>query len=115
MYYAGYIKRLVPFFATFAVGVLITGFFFGFSGPRFRARGWERHIQNERLRTENDQLREENEELRQKLGIDSEDRHTHCKRSIDLETGKETYSLMPDEAPPPPLKVPAKISTMRGK
>jgi len=60
----GWIKRVLPFFATFAVGIFIAGLF-GFGGPRFGRHGrWERRMEFERLRTENEELRNENLRLR---------------------------------------------------
>lgn len=95
----GLFKRLVPFFLTFAVGLFIASFFVNISGPRFgfgnRAR---RFHEMQQLRIERDQLRDEVEALR------TENRHANCKRSVDLETGKETYSLMPLDVPPPPAR-----------
>ena len=64
----GWLKRMLPFLATFAVGVFIASFFvsvgpsFGFSEHRMR-----RFQEMQRLRVENDQLREDNERLRNRL------------------------------------------------
>lgn len=58
---------MLPFFATFAVGLFIASFFVDVTGPNFRARGWERHQQNERLRAENEHLRNENLRLRNQM------------------------------------------------
>ncbi len=65
----GLVKRVLPFFATFVIGIFIASFFVDVGGPRFnfRARGWERHQMNERLRTENEQLRNENLRLQNEL------------------------------------------------
>lgn len=63
----GFVKRMLPFFATFAVGLFIASFFVSITGPNFRTRGWERHKQNERLRAENEQLRNENLRLKNQL------------------------------------------------
>lgn len=66
----GFIRRMLPFFATFAVGLFIASFFVSVGVPRFqgfRGRGWERHKMNERLRSENDELRNENLRLRNEL------------------------------------------------
>ncbi|MFM9903691.1 MAG: hypothetical protein ACKVQJ_03860 [Pyrinomonadaceae bacterium] len=95
-----WLKRLLPFFVTFAIGLFIASFFVnvrlsGFRG--FRAHGWERHQQMQRLRIENEELRNENLRLR------NESDHSHCKRSIDLETGEEVDSLMPLDAPESPV------------
>jgi hypothetical protein len=63
----GFIRRMLPFFATFAVGLFIASFFVSVGAPRFRGRGWERHQMNERLRIENEELRNENLRLRNEL------------------------------------------------
>lgn len=63
----GWIKRLLPFVATFAVGVFIASFFvdIGASGDRCR-RGKKRH-EMQRLRAEVDELRNENLRLRNQM------------------------------------------------
>ncbi|MEO6655033.1 MAG: hypothetical protein ABIO36_03040 [Pyrinomonadaceae bacterium] len=102
---------MLPFFSTFAVGIFIASFFVdvGMSRFRGRARGWERHQQNERLRMENDQLRMENEQLHDQL--ESVDRIPHRldrMKNIDLTTGEETEITLPVDAPmaPPVPNVP---------
>ncbi|MBP9664410.1 MAG: hypothetical protein KBD94_07280 [Pyrinomonadaceae bacterium] len=66
----GWIKRLIPFAATFAVGVFIASFFvdIGASGDHCR-RGKKRH-EMQRLRVEIDELRNENLRLRNQLDND---------------------------------------------
>ena len=62
----GLLKRLLPFFATFAVGLLIASFFVDISGPRF---GRGRHMRHEmhQLRIENQQQREEIRQLHEQI------------------------------------------------
>ena len=60
----GFIRRMLPFFATFAVGLFVASFFVSVGGPRFRGRGGECRRQYERLRIENEELRRENIQLK---------------------------------------------------
>ena len=62
----GLLKRMLPFFATFAAAIFITSFFVDLSTPRF---GRGRFMRNEmrRLESENNRLRQENEELHEQL------------------------------------------------
>lgn len=57
----GFLKRMLPFFATFAIGVFIASFFVSLSGRGFRGHG--RHHEIQRLRIENEELRNENMRL----------------------------------------------------
>lgn len=60
----GLIKRVLPFFATFAVGIFIASFFVSV-GPNWGRHGrWHLKAEMERLQTENDELRNENLRLR---------------------------------------------------
>ena len=100
----GWIKRLFPFVATFAVGVFIASFFvdIGASSDRCR-RGKKRH-EVQRLRAEIDELRNENLRLRNQLENDE----TQVIRRIDLDHEFEGTALdglahpLP-AAPPPPI------------
>jgi hypothetical protein len=69
----GFFKRMLPFLATFMVGLFVAGLFSGFGGGRFRGRGWERRHECERMRSENEQLREENQRLRNGNGASGSD------------------------------------------
>lgn len=69
----GLLKRVLPFFATFVIGVFIASFFVNVGGSRFgfgelRMRRFEEmqriRIDNEELRNENLRLRNEVESLR---------------------------------------------------
>ena len=63
----GLVKRMLPFFATFAVGLFIASFFVSISGPSFN-RGWGgRHKEMKRLQYENEMLKNENLRLRNQL------------------------------------------------
>lgn len=63
----GFIKRVFPFFLTFAVGLFIASFFITVAAPSFQFRRGNRmsHRQYDRqMQLENQRLREENERLR---------------------------------------------------
>ena len=62
----GFFRRIVPFFATFAIGMFVASFFVTIGAPRFNfGEGRRRHCE-ERFRRDN-QLRIENEQLRNQL------------------------------------------------
>lgn len=90
----GLLKRFLPFFATFALGLFISSLFFDVGLPRFRGPGRYKQVVRE-----NEQLKKENFELRRG--------RFHCEPPIDLDTGEETgdgtvYRTIPYDAPPPP-------------
>jgi hypothetical protein len=92
----GFVKRVVPFFLTFAVGLFVASFFVSIALPnfRFQNRGWQRHRQCDRMREiENQSLREENLRLQRQL----DDKDTQDFQNLD-------YNL---SVPPPPLVPPA--------
>ena len=65
----GFIKRFLPFFATFALGLVIASLIGGFSGRRFgKGHNGGRHQQMIELHERNIQLEAENRELRQQIG-----------------------------------------------
>lgn len=95
----GFIKRILPFFATFAVGVFIASFFVSISAPNFRRGGKCRH-DAERMRMENEDLRNENLRLRNEM----ESLHwnsPHMKTS-ELDEMSPDVHLPVDMPPPPP-------------
>ena len=77
MQYIGIIKRVVPFFLTFAVGLLVASFFVPLTAPNFsgfKSRIESRRSKAERMRygrqqvmRENSELREENYRLRERI------------------------------------------------
>jgi hypothetical protein len=90
MYVKSLIKRIAPFFLTFAVGLFIASFFVTVAAPNFQfKRGFNKHQQyHRRIESENKQLREENNRLRNRLE--------------DAE--KRDWVLNPDiDVPPPPI------------
>ncbi len=59
---------MLPFFATFAVGLFIASFFVSISGPSFKRGNWGgRHKEMKRLRYENEGLKNENLRLKNQL------------------------------------------------
>jgi hypothetical protein len=62
-----FLKRALPFFATFALGLFVASFFVTIGGTRMghdRQR-WHREMWD--MRIENEQLREENKDLREQI------------------------------------------------
>jgi cell shape-determining protein MreC len=95
----GFLKRILPFFLTFAFGLLIASFFVSITPNfKFQKRGWSRHQQyHQRLESENQRLRDENNLLKRKL---LEEQNV---MEPLLEIRKiETVSELPP--PPPPVK-----------
>lgn len=99
----GFLKRLLPFFATFAVGIFIASFFVSISAPSFRGRGGKRQ-EIRRLRIEVEELRNEN--LRLKNEMESLRWNSpHIKHPGDDELN-DLELLVP---PPPPLPVERRV------
>ena len=65
----GFLKRVLPFFLTFAFGLLIASFFVSITPSfKFQKRGWSNHRQyHQRIESENMRLREENNLLKRQL------------------------------------------------
>ena len=87
------IKRIAPFFLTFAVGLFIASFFVSVAAPNFQfKRGFNKHRQMDRqMKVENQLLRDENERLKNRLN----------------EMEKRDWVLSPElDVPPPPPVVP---------
>lgn len=93
----GFVKRVVPFFLTFAVGLFIASFFVSIAAPNFQFnRGRRNHREYDRqMKLENQQLREENARLKREA----------------LERNRRemtSYAFENDfEVPPPPPMPPA--------
>lgn len=84
------IKRIAPFFLTFAVGLFIASFFVSVAAPNFQfRRGFNKHREMDRqMQSENQRLRDENDRLRNRLA----------------EMEKRDWVLDSDiEVPPPPI------------
>ena len=95
----GLFKRILPFFATFAIGLFIASFFVDISAPRFGRGRWMRH-EMERMRVENEQQRDEIRQLQEQLD-------GHRMRSVTLEN--RDFEEIPMDVrvplPPPPPRV----------
>jgi hypothetical protein len=69
MNFVSIVKRVAPFFLTFAVGLFIASFFVTVAAPSFQFnRGFSKHRQyHRRIEAENQRLREENLYLRNRV------------------------------------------------
>ena len=96
----GFLKRALPFFLTFSVGLLVASLFVTVAAPNFnfkkRGHRCREYRENSRLRTEIDNLRRDNELLRQQV--------------VDADNGVKTIYIRPDfdsdVLPPPPPPAP---------
>ncbi len=90
MNFMSLVKRVAPFFMTFAVGLFIASFFVSVAAPSFQfRRGFNRHREMDRqMQSENQRLRDENQSLRNRLS----------------EIERRDWVLSPDiDVPPPPI------------
>lgn len=96
----GFFKRVVPFFLTFALGLLVASFFVTVAAPNFnfkaRKHRCREYRENYRLRVENERLRETNDALRRQMA-DAEVK-TVFRPALDTE-------LVPPPPPMPPRAV----------
>lgn len=91
----GFVKRIVPFFLTLAVGLFVASFFVSIALPNFQIskRGWRNHRQyHQRIEFENQSLREENLRLKKQLA----ERDKADFQNLDLNLN------IPPVPPPPP-------------
>src|SRR5688572_679824 len=95
------LKRIAPFFMTFAIGLFVASFFVSIAMPNLRFnRNWKKHreyhrqmeFENQRLKTENCRLRKEAMERRAERQV---------RRNIDA-GAVGINELVP---PPPPIPV----------
>ena len=96
-----FIKRVLPFFLTFAVGLFIASFFVSIAAPKFQfKRGVRKHNQYHRMMEfENQRLSEENSRLKRQLA------------DLDAQNLTEREAMDFAVPPPPPLP-PAKAQTI---
>lgn len=96
-----FIKRVLPFFLTFAVGLFIASFFVTIAAPSFKFnRGFRRHQQYHRaMELEVQRMREENSRLKRQLA----DKNSQDLLDIDA---------VDFPVPPPPPMPPAKVQTI---
>jgi hypothetical protein len=83
-----FLKRVLPFFLTFAFGLFIASFFVSIvPNFKFEKRNWSRHHQyHQRLEFENQRLREENQMLKRQLDESQ-------KQNLKLEVGKGNVTI----------------------
>ena len=95
----GWVKRGLPFLATFALGIFIASFFVSI-GPRtgFREHRMRHFEEMQRLRMENDELRQENLRLRNRLDLTSSDADIENVLPLD----EDTSGFLPPPPPPAP-------------
>jgi hypothetical protein len=109
MQFIGIIKRVIPFFLTFAAGLFIASFFVSLSAPRFggiRKNRSERHGKHCEFKSELEQLRLENSLLKSEL----ESMRFDPKEMGSGSGGRLAFDL---DVPPPPPSAPAKEMKMK--
>lgn len=95
MMFLGVLKRIVPFFLTFAAGLFIASFFINIASPSFNfPRKSHKFREMQRLRQDNDRLQRENAELRRQL------EETGVKTGWAITSGPQTFD--PPTPPPAP-------------
>lgn len=101
MLLVGVLKRIVPFFLAFAVGLFIASFFINIASPSSFSfpRKSHKFREMQRLRHENRELKRANEELRRQL--EETRRNSELKLTIDSDFPK----FEPPPPPPPPRVV----------
>lgn len=96
MLYKGVLKRVLPFFLTFAAGLFIASFFVSIASPSFNfPRRSHKYREMHRLRMENQDLRKSNSELRRQL--EDARRNTEVTPSADFD-----FYVPPPPPPPAP-------------
>lgn len=91
----GFIKRFVPFFLMFAVGLFVASFFVSISAPKFQFKRTWKHRDYHRMKHENRMLKEKVRQLEREL---KEPKFGEIK-SIELSVPPPPMPPMP---PPPP-------------
>ncbi len=95
----GFLKKVVPFFLTFSVGLLIASLFISVAAPSFsfKKRGWGKHREHHRqMKSENRELRLENSRL--ELRIQELEQQKDLKKTFEWDDM--------DGVVPPPVLVP---------
>ncbi|MGD9562622.1 MAG: hypothetical protein AB7F88_11005 [Pyrinomonadaceae bacterium] len=100
MLFLGVLKRVVPFFLTFAAGLFIASFFINLSAPSSfnLPRRTHKHREMRWLRDENRELRRANQELRRQL--------EEARSNSEVRFAFENPVPPEPPPPPPPLKHP---------
>jgi hypothetical protein len=94
-----WLKRMLPFIATFALGIFIASFFVSVApGSRFGERRFMHRQEMQRLQADYDAVKLENQRLKSKLAI----RERSVSDPVDLEEDEWTGGELPLHRPPPP-------------
>ena len=94
MLYKGVLKRVLPFFLTFAAGLFIASFFVSIASPSFNfPRRSHKYREMHRLRMENQDLRRSNSELRRQL--------EEARRNAEMTPSADFDFYVPPPPPPP--------------
>ena len=93
-----FIKRFIPFFLTFAIGLLVASFFVSVAAPRLNFNREGNHRRHHRLKCENEKLRLENQRL---------------ERQLAERKASETEFMGLDVPPPPMPPMPPPVAPKR--
>jgi hypothetical protein len=93
----GVFKRIIPFFLTFALGLLVASFFVSVSAPNF---GKFKRKNCRQVYRENFRLRMENERLAERIRRLEEERFSRIERERTIEDLKFSPNLL-EPVPPP--------------
>jgi len=102
MNFISLVKRVAPFFLTFAVGLFIASFFVTVAAPnfKFKRNGFSKHREyHRRIESENQQLREENNRLKTRLA-EAEKRDWVLDRDLDVPPPPPVAPTMPMKTVP---------------
>ena len=99
MLFVGVLKRIIPFFLTFAAGLFIASFFINIASPSFNfPRKSHKYREMQRLRQDYERVKRENAELKQQL--DEARRNTELQLHGDSDFPR--FEAVPLPPPPPP-------------
>ena len=94
-----YLKRIIPFFLTFAVGLFVASFFVTIAAPSFNSkRSYRKYRKHHQLRMENRRLKRTNCQMRKQLA--ERENQLRIRESFETEFQNDF-----DVPPPPPLPV----------
>lgn len=101
----GFLLRMLPFVATFALGLFIASFFVNIATPRLGHRGpGHKYMKIKKLKMENERLRNENLRLRNELESRQTSWH-HPQPGDEFHMTREAFELPAPPAPPAPVTV----------
>jgi len=105
----GFVKRILPFLATLAIGLFIASFFVDLATPQFemRGRGWRRYQQVQQMKIEFQQLHEQNQQL--------QDENRRLRQQLSDARNNSTFDFNSTFDVPPPPPPPAPVVTRRGR